>query len=355
MQPSEVVGTVLMYLGKDPKSKSPEDLQAAEKVLLSIRPYLRYMHSSRYIDDLANGETCLALGWSGDVKQARDRAQRSRQGHRDRVPHSQGRHHHELRHAGHSGGCAAPEQRARCSSTSCCEPEVAAKNSNLVKYANVNTASTPLLADAVKDDPEHLSAAGDAGEAGPGAAAARRNINAPADAHVDALQDRQMSADRPVSTQPSGQQAPYLRIENVTKRFGDFVAVNDVSLDVQQGEIFCLLGGSGSGKTTLLRMLAGFETPTSGKIYIDGQDMSEIRAVRAAGQHDVPVLRALPAHDGREERGVRPGAGAARQGRDPAPGGRDPRDREDDARSWPASRTSSPAASGSAWRWRAPW
>jgi putrescine transport system ATP-binding protein len=80
-----------------------------------------------------------------------------------------------------------------------------------------------------------------------------------------------------VSTQPSGQaQPPYLRIENVTKRFGDFVAVNDVSLNVQRGEIFCLLGGSGSGKTTLLRMLAGFETPTSGKIFIDGQDMCDI-------------------------------------------------------------------------------
>ena len=81
-----------------------------------------------------------------------------------------------------------------------------------------------------------------------------------------------------MSTQPSGAaaQAPYLRIENVTKRFGDFVAVNDVSLDVRRGEIFCLLGGSGSGKTTLLRMLAGFETPTLGKIYIDGQDMCEI-------------------------------------------------------------------------------
>ena len=82
-----------------------------------------------------------------------------------------------------------------------------------------------------------------------------------------------------MSTQLSGSgqaQPPYLRIENVTKRFGDFVAVNDVSLDVQRGEIFCLLGGSGSGKTTLLRMLAGFETPTSGKIFIDGQDMSRI-------------------------------------------------------------------------------
>ncbi|HET9388093.1 MAG TPA: polyamine ABC transporter ATP-binding protein [Steroidobacteraceae bacterium] len=67
-----------------------------------------------------------------------------------------------------------------------------------------------------------------------------------------------------------------LRIENVTRKFGDFVAVNDVSLEVQRGEIFCLLGGSGSGKTTLLRMLAGFDTPTSGRIYIDGQEMSGI-------------------------------------------------------------------------------
>jgi putrescine transport system ATP-binding protein len=68
----------------------------------------------------------------------------------------------------------------------------------------------------------------------------------------------------------------YVRLANVTKKFGDFVAVDNVSLDIQRGEIFCLLGGSGSGKTTLLRMLAGFETPTSGKILIDGADMSTI-------------------------------------------------------------------------------
>jgi putrescine transport system ATP-binding protein len=69
---------------------------------------------------------------------------------------------------------------------------------------------------------------------------------------------------------------PYIRIENVTKKFGDFVAVNDVSLNVYRGELFSLLGGSGCGKTTLLRMLAGFESPTAGKIYIDGIDMADI-------------------------------------------------------------------------------
>ncbi len=69
---------------------------------------------------------------------------------------------------------------------------------------------------------------------------------------------------------------PYVRIEKITKKFGDFVAVDDVTLDIYKKEIFCLLGASGCGKTTLLRMLAGFERPTSGKIYIDGVDMTLI-------------------------------------------------------------------------------
>jgi putrescine transport system ATP-binding protein len=69
---------------------------------------------------------------------------------------------------------------------------------------------------------------------------------------------------------------PYIRIEEVTKKFGEFVAVNNVSLNIYRGEIFCLLGGSGCGKTTLLRMLAGFERPTGGRIFIDGQNMEGV-------------------------------------------------------------------------------
>jgi putrescine transport system ATP-binding protein len=72
------------------------------------------------------------------------------------------------------------------------------------------------------------------------------------------------------------QAIPYVRIERVVKKFGDFVAVNDVSLKIYKQELFCLLGGSGCGKTTLLRMLAGFEEPTSGRIFIDGVDMTGI-------------------------------------------------------------------------------
>ncbi|HEY7643325.1 MAG TPA: polyamine ABC transporter ATP-binding protein [Steroidobacteraceae bacterium] len=69
---------------------------------------------------------------------------------------------------------------------------------------------------------------------------------------------------------------PYIRIEGITKKFGEFAAVDNVSLDIYRGEIFCLLGGSGCGKTTLLRMLAGFEVPTSGRIAIDGVDMGGV-------------------------------------------------------------------------------
>jgi len=70
--------------------------------------------------------------------------------------------------------------------------------------------------------------------------------------------------------------APFLRIEGVSKSFGTFQAVRDVSLSIDKGEIFALLGGSGCGKTTLLRMLAGFEEPSAGRIFLDGQDMTGI-------------------------------------------------------------------------------
>ncbi len=71
-------------------------------------------------------------------------------------------------------------------------------------------------------------------------------------------------------------QDAYIKIEGVTKRFGDVVAVDQVDIGVKRGEFFSLLGASGCGKTTLLRMLAGFEAPSSGEIYIDGAAVSGV-------------------------------------------------------------------------------
>ncbi len=69
---------------------------------------------------------------------------------------------------------------------------------------------------------------------------------------------------------------PIIRIEGLTKRFGAVTAVDKVDLEVARGELFALLGGSGCGKTTLLRLLAGFETPDSGRLLIDGHDMTGV-------------------------------------------------------------------------------
>lgn len=66
----------------------------------------------------------------------------------------------------------------------------------------------------------------------------------------------------------------FIQIKDVSKHFGDFVAVDSVNLEIGRGELFCILGGSGCGKSTLLRMMAGFETPTSGRILIDGVDIT---------------------------------------------------------------------------------
>jgi len=71
-----------------------------------------------------------------------------------------------------------------------------------------------------------------------------------------------------------------IALERVNKQFGSVMAVDNVELDIQRGEFISLLGPSGCGKTTTLRMIAGFETPTSGRILVDGKDVSEIPPYR---------------------------------------------------------------------------
>ena len=151
-EPGEVLGTVLMYLGKDPNSESPEDLKAAEKVLLSVRPYVRLINSSKYIEDLANGEICLALGWSGDTLQARDRADEAGKGLtiKYNIPKEGA--------VMFFDNMAIPADAVHVKNAHLfinymLRSDVAAKNSNFISFANSNAASWPLISAEVKGNP----------------------------------------------------------------------------------------------------------------------------------------------------------------------------------------------------------
>jgi putrescine transport system substrate-binding protein len=151
--PSEVLGTVLIYLGKDANSESLDDLKAAEKVLLAIRPYIRTINSSAYIENLANGDACLVLGWSGDVLQAATRAEEAKKPF------------HVRYHIPKEGAVqffdnfAIPADAAHVKNAHLFidflnRPEIAAKNSNFISYANGNSASLPMIDEAVKGNPD---------------------------------------------------------------------------------------------------------------------------------------------------------------------------------------------------------
>jgi putrescine transport system substrate-binding protein len=151
-EPGEVLGTVLMYLGKDPNSESPEDLKAAEKVLLAARPYIRLINSSKYIEDLANGEICLALGWSGDTLQAKSRADEAGKGLtiKYNIPKEGA--------VMFFDNMAIPADAAHVKNAHLfinymLRADVAAKNSNFISFANSNAASWPLVSAEVKNNP----------------------------------------------------------------------------------------------------------------------------------------------------------------------------------------------------------
>jgi putrescine transport system substrate-binding protein len=150
--PSEVVATVLLYLGRNPSSNSPDDLKAAEAVLKAMRPYVRYVDSSRYIDNLANGDLCLAMGWSGDVKQAHDRAQEAGKGVdlAYSIPKEGAIANYDVM----AIPADAPHVRnAHLFINFLLRPDVAARNSNLIKYANALSAAIQPLDPAVVNDP----------------------------------------------------------------------------------------------------------------------------------------------------------------------------------------------------------
>jgi len=150
--PDEVVGVVLAWLGKDPNSENLDDLKAAEDVLMKIRPNIRMIHSSQYIDSLANGDICITLGWSGDILMAKSRAEEAGQGVKINmtVPKDGTIIWFDM----YAIPADAPHpDNAHAFINYMMKPEVAAANSNFVHYATGNSAAIALLDPEVRDDP----------------------------------------------------------------------------------------------------------------------------------------------------------------------------------------------------------
>jgi len=150
--PAEMMRAVYSYLGRNPNSQSADDLAVAEGVLAKIRPYIRNINSSEYIEALANGDLCIAVGYNGDVMQARDRAREANKGV-------------EIKYSVPKEGTilwfdmmAIPKDAPDPDSAYAflnyiMTPQVIADISNFKRYANGNAASQPLVQAAVKDDP----------------------------------------------------------------------------------------------------------------------------------------------------------------------------------------------------------
>ncbi|TIL86365.1 MAG: polyamine ABC transporter substrate-binding protein [Mesorhizobium sp.] len=150
--PSDILPNAFKYLGIDPETKSPDDFAKAEDVMLKIRPYIRKFHSSEYINALANGDICLAVGWSGDVFQARDRATEANQG--VEIAYSVPKEGAEMWFDQMAIPADAPHvAEAHEFLNYIMKPEVIAKASNFVFYANGNKASQQFIDKEILEDP----------------------------------------------------------------------------------------------------------------------------------------------------------------------------------------------------------
>jgi len=150
--PQEVVPAALAYLGRDPKSRDPADLDRAIALLDQVRPYVRKFHSSQYINDLATGDICIALGYSGDVIQARNRAREAESlvEIAFRVPREGAQMSIDM--LGIPADAPHPDNAHRFIDF-ILRPEVIAAISDTVSYPNPNRAATALVAPEIRDDP----------------------------------------------------------------------------------------------------------------------------------------------------------------------------------------------------------
>lgn len=150
--PQEVMAAALFYQGLDPNPATPADVAKAEELLMKIRPYVAYFHSSKYISDLANGDICVAIGWSGDVFQAKTRAEEAKNGvNVAYVIPKEGA-------AAFFDMMAIPADSKNTDNALAylnyiLTPEVIAPISDYVAYPNGNAASTSLVSEDIRNNP----------------------------------------------------------------------------------------------------------------------------------------------------------------------------------------------------------
>ncbi len=148
----DIYSAAMNYLGLDPNSEDPADLEKAQALLESVRPSIRYFNSSQYINDLANGEICIAFGYSGDILQARDRAAEA--GNGVDIAYTIPEEGTVIWFDMLAVPADAPNpDAAHAFINFLLDPTVAANNSNYVFYANAVPASLPMVDDEVKQDP----------------------------------------------------------------------------------------------------------------------------------------------------------------------------------------------------------
>ncbi len=150
--PTEIIPAAMKYLGLDPNSTSSDDFAKAEALLTSVQPHIRYFHSSQYINDLANGDVCVSVGWSGDIYMARDRAAEAENGV-------------EINYTIPKEGTlqwfdmlaipvdAPNPDLAHQFINFIMDAQITADITNYVWYANANAASMPLVDEEITSDP----------------------------------------------------------------------------------------------------------------------------------------------------------------------------------------------------------
>ncbi len=150
--PADIIPTALMYLGLDPNSTDQADITQAEELLMAVRPYVRRFHSSEYINALANGDICMAIGWSGDVLQAADRAEEA--GGSVEVAYVVPQEGAQLWFDQMAIPADAPNvDEAHEFLNYIMEPEVIARATNYVYFPNGNLASKEFIEPEILEDP----------------------------------------------------------------------------------------------------------------------------------------------------------------------------------------------------------